>query len=232
MEICALPRGARILDEGCGEGDTLAYLAENYAARGIGIDASRALAARGKEKRPTLDLRWGEMETLDFPSCAFDAVIMECALSLSGMQLEALHEAWCVLKKGGSLIITDLYVRDPDPSEAAKARREAASARARPHAEGDCGRNRELPSEYCLNGAFVKEGLLEACAEAGFARMAWLDRTAFLDSFAAEKIFEYGSMAAYWEAVLPEGADLNRFFGAAAAKNLGYFLLTAKKPLD
>jgi SAM-dependent methyltransferase len=230
MDVCAFGRGARILDAGCGEGDTLAWLEKTYGVKGTGIDSADELLRRGREKYPGLDLRRGETEMLDFPSLEFDGVIMECVLSLSPLQLEALHEAWCVLKKGGKLILTDLYLLNPDPAEVARARGEAADARRRPHKEGDCDRDRDAPSEYCLNGAFVMESLQNAFDEVGFETLLWSDKTGALRAFAAEKVFEYGSLEAFWQAVSPPGAHVNAFCRASApAKDLGYFLTVLRK---
>jgi SAM-dependent methyltransferase len=215
---------------GCGEGDTLAFLEETRGVAGVGLDRSEELLRRGREKRPRLDLRRGEMETLDFPSFEFDAVVMECSLSLSSMQLESLHEAWCVLKKGGKLILADLYVTDPDPAAVARAREEARNARNAPREEGDCERGRGAPSEYCLSGAFVKESLCEAFDELGFELLLWRDETELLRAFVAEKIFEHGSLAAFWRSALPPGADENDFCRApVSAKNIGYFLAVLMK---
>jgi SAM-dependent methyltransferase len=235
MDLCAFPAGARILEMGCGEGDTLALLEKSYGVKGTGIDASDELVRRGRERRPELDLRRGEAEMTDFPSFEFDGVILECVLSLSPMQLEVLHEAWCVLKRGGKLILADLYRINPDPVAVARAREAAREARRRPHAEGDCERDRDAPSEYCLAGAFVMESLREAFAEIGFETLFWSDKTDSLRAFAAEQIFAYGSWEAFWQAVLPPGADASRFCRADArdAKNtrdLGYFLTVLKKP--
>jgi ubiquinone/menaquinone biosynthesis C-methylase UbiE len=196
MDLCDFPKGARILDAGCGEGDTLAFLEDAYGVTCTGIDRSSEIIQRGREKHPLLDLREGEMEFLDFPSLEFDGVVMECALSLSSMRLEALHEAWCVLKKGGKLIITDLYA----------------------------------PSGHGLPGAFAAESLFADFDELGFERLLWSDKTPVLHAFAAEKVFEYGSLAAFWEATLPPGAAESDFCRApASAKELGYFLAVLKK---
>ncbi|MDR2132425.1 MAG: class I SAM-dependent methyltransferase [Clostridiales Family XIII bacterium] len=231
MNLCDFPEGARILEVGCGEGATLAWLEKTRGMKCTGIDASEALLRRGRELRPGLDLRRGEMEAPDFPSLAFDGVIMECALSLSPMQLEALHEAWCVLKKGGKLIVADLCRIDPDPAEVARARAEARKQRSGPHAWGDCERNRSAPSEYCLEGAFVVESLREAFEEAGFEILFFGDKTEVLRGFAAEKIFAHGSWEAFWRAALPPGEELGRFCRASArAKDLGYFLAVLRKP--
>jgi SAM-dependent methyltransferase len=231
VEFCAFPEGARILDAGCGEGDTVDFLERTHGLKCTGIDHSDALLQRGRERYPGLDLRLGEMELLDFPSFEFDGVLMECALSLSPLQLEALHEAWCVLKKGGKLIVADLCRLKPDPAEVARAREAARELRRGPHAEGDCERDRDAPSEYCLDGVFVRESLQDAFDEVGCETLLWRDKTEALRAFAAEKIFEYGSLEAFWRAVLPPGAELCELCRApASAKDLGYFLAVLRKP--
>jgi ubiquinone/menaquinone biosynthesis C-methylase UbiE len=229
--MCGFPEGAKLLDAGCGEGCTLAYLERRIGAHGVGVDMSADMVARGRAKHPGLDLRAGVMELLEFPSFEFDGVIMECSLSLSPNKLEALHEAYCVLKRGGWLIVSDLYDKEPDPSAVAKARREAAAFRARPRREGDCGRDEAAPDEYCLGGAFVKEWLFEACHEAGFNRVAWIDKSEALAQFVAGKIFECGSLGAYWESLRAPGAEGGCFCAAAPRSGkLGYFLMTLRKP--
>ncbi|MDR2296616.1 MAG: class I SAM-dependent methyltransferase [Clostridiales Family XIII bacterium] len=232
MDLCAFPAGARILEPGCGEGDTSAFLERAYGVKVTGIDSSEALLRRGRERHPGLDLRHGEMEMLDFPSFEFDGLILECVLSLSPMQLEVLHEAWCVLKRGGKLILADLYRPNPDPAAVARAREAAREARRRPHEAGDCERDRDAPSEYCLAGAFVMDSLREAFAEIGFETLFWSDKTETLRAFAAEKILAHGSLEAFWQSVLPPGADGDRFCRADVrdAKGLGYFLTILKKP--
>ena len=54
----------------------------------------------GSKANPDLDIRLGDGEFLDdFSSKTFDGVFMECVLSVINMPDEALHEAYCVLKK-------------------------------------------------------------------------------------------------------------------------------------
>ena len=51
---------------------------------------------------------------------------------------EALHEAYCVLKKGGKLVIVDEYHKDPDPKKMKAVAIEAQRQSKIPHKEGDC----------------------------------------------------------------------------------------------
>ena len=109
IEIAGLKKGDRVLDIGCGEGDTVAHLME-LGMEAEGIDMSLKMLNAAKEKHPGINVKMGDGEFLDdYSSYTFDAITMECVLSLINIPDEALHEAWCVLKKGGKLIISDLY---------------------------------------------------------------------------------------------------------------------------
>jgi ubiquinone/menaquinone biosynthesis C-methylase UbiE len=57
-----IPRGASVLEIGCGTGDLLAALEPKV---GVGIDLSPRLVERGKQKHPELELHVGDAETLD-----------------------------------------------------------------------------------------------------------------------------------------------------------------------
>jgi hypothetical protein len=74
--------------------------------------------------------------------------------------------------------------------------------------------------------------LLHCLRGFGFKLVALEDRSRDLDAFAAEKIFEYGSMEAYYESIAPEGSSCNDFFpreaknahATAFPRHPGYFL--------
>lgn len=144
MEIWKLPKGAAVLDIGCGEGEAVEYLENHYGYKACGIDRSMKMIKQGRMRNPKLDIKHGDGEFLDgFSSYSFDGVMMECVLSLINLPDEALHEAYCVLKKGGRLFLSDLFIKNPD-SEFLKALEiEAERERFMPHSEGDCGSEHE-----------------------------------------------------------------------------------------
>ena len=109
FKIAQLKNGCDVLDVGCGDGTTLSFLKEEFEINPVGIDKSEKLIEQGKEKFKDIDLQVGEADYLEFSSFSFDAVIMECTLSVIEMQTEAIHEAYCLLRPGGKLIITDLF---------------------------------------------------------------------------------------------------------------------------
>ena len=101
-----------VLDVGCGDGSTLSFLKKEFDINAVGIDKSSALIEQGKQKYKDIDLQVGEADFVEFSSLTFDAVIMECILSVIEMKTEAIHEAYCLLRPEGKLIITDLFGND------------------------------------------------------------------------------------------------------------------------
>jgi len=231
IENAGLPAGARTLDIGCGEGDTVALLSGKYGFDATGVDASKKMIDKGRARYKGLDLRTMEAEFLDFESMSFDAVFMECALSVFRLQEDAAFEAYCVLKPGGKLIISDLYLKNPDPQAVAKMIAESDEKARRPKKEGACGEN-EKPSYVMLDGAFVVDELLAMLEETGFEFLHFYDESDALAGFAAQAIMGHGSLEEYFKAVVPEDEDPSAYCPCAAfkTKNLGYFLMILKKP--
>ena len=104
LELAALPRGARILDMGAGAGETLRMLrASGFDA--VGID----LSPRAPE------VLIGDFLGTPFPDGSFDAVLSQCAFFVSGDVPGALREANRLLKRGGKLLLSDVFFEDPVP---------------------------------------------------------------------------------------------------------------------
>ena len=243
IEKAKLPEGARVLDIGCGEGDTVALLKKEYDFEPVGVDLSSKLIDKGRVRHPGIDLRPMEAEFLDFESKSFDAVFMECSLSVCRLQEDAAFEAYCVLKPGGKLIISDLFLKNPDPVAVAKMLADSREKAMRPKAEGACGEN-ERPSFVMLDGAFVVDELAAMLEGIGFELEYFENAEGALANFAAQAIMGHGSLEEYFKAVVPEGEDpaaycaCSAFCGGAIKegsackypKNLGYFLMILRKP--
>lgn len=100
-----IPFGARVLDIGCGTGETVGYLTrEGFDA--VGIDISPALI-RIARSRHGGEFFMGDASALTFDS-EFDCVIAQCSLSEMNMK-EALTGCKNSLKSGGKLLISDVY---------------------------------------------------------------------------------------------------------------------------
>jgi SAM-dependent methyltransferase len=216
----------RILDVGCGSGDTLARIAQTacrpreQGRRCVGIDKSEELIRLGRAKYPGLDLRVGDAVDLNEAEIGgFDVVVAECVLSVSGAPEAALREAANATAPGGRLFIADLCGR------------EEAARLGKPRPEPDPA----APALLTRDGYLPVGALTSALRGRGFTLVTLEDRTHDLDSFAAEKIFEHGSLEAYRESAAPQGCDPGGFFPCAAngkeppARAPGYFLAVFRK---
>ena len=219
--------GDRILDVGCGDGASMRLLRDELGVKPVGCDRDKAILARAKELDGSLQLRQTDGLSLDFPSLYFDGALLECSFSLMNRHDELLHELYCVLKPGASIAITDLYCINPDADRAGEIYYEAKRILNTPRQENDCKTADSLPSPYLLDGMFVIDNLLHAIRETGFEITLFRDRTKQLQDYYAQLLFDYGSLDAYWEQVLPKGCQ--PFCRVAPGKNCGYFLLTARK---
>lgn len=216
-----IPAGGRLLDIGCGKGEA-ALLAQTefgltVTAVDVDKDAVESAAARG------LDARVMDASALEFPSRSFDIVMMECVFSALERQEESIHEAICMLRPGGALILSDVYHRNPDLN---RWRQEAKQARAlwrQPHKEGDCGKHDPLPSPYCLDGLPVIPGLQALLEELQMEITLFEDRTEDLKAFMGQAIFDSGSVEAWFRA--QGGWIPDRLYN----KDTGYFLLLEQK---
>lgn len=220
MEIWNLPEGARVLDVGCGDGTALEYVQDKYGFNMTGIDMSLKAINEGKERNKELDLRLADGEFLDdFSSFTFDGIMMECSLSLINLPDEALHEAYCVMKKGGRLFISDLYIKKPDPKMVKAVAIEAARQAKLPHQEGDCEKDEQRFVNFRYEGAFLKEQLIRYMEdEVGFKVKVFEDRSPDLDTYVGEKILQEGSLDTCVTA-------------CKGKKGIGYFMLVAEKPV-
>ena len=208
LEIAGLGEGDRVLDIGCGEGDDVAFFAER-GLKAEGIDMSLTAVSRAREKHPGIDVKFGDGEFLDgYSSFTFDGVFMQRVLSLINIPDEALHEAYCVLKKGGKLVIVDEYYRRPDAKKMRAVAIEAERQSKRPRKEGDCEENPTRFVDFRFEGIFYAEPLKRQLEETGFVVKAFEDVT-------DDKT----------------GGDAHGGKAAKGSEDTGLFLLVAEKPV-
>lgn len=223
-----LPNGAEVLDIGCGLGETMEYLQQEYGYVCSGIDLSMERVREAKERNPELNISYGDGEFLDaFPSYSFDGVTLECVLSVINIPDEALHEAYCVLKKGGKLFISDLYIKNPEPDFIQALKIEAIGQSQKPHGEHACStdceeehKNRLVP--FRSSGRFLIEPLIEQLEEIGYHNIDWEDCSDELYRYTAEKIMADGTL---------EGCLCEDALHPKDSYKTGYFMLTAEKPI-
>ena len=101
-----LPPASKILDAGCGAGNTVMWLREHgYDAQGI-------------DKHPLMDVAWiqqGTLQRMPYTDSSFDAVISECTAFICGDTESMLKECYRVLYSGGFLLLADVYFKTDKP---------------------------------------------------------------------------------------------------------------------
>ncbi len=213
LEIANYKKGSRILDIGCGGGDTVDRL-NTMGLNAEGIDINLAKIDEAKKTFPGINIKFGDGGFMDdYMSFTFDGIMMECSLSTFPQPDEALHEVYCVLKKGGRMIITDYYEKDPDPQQVKAVAIESARQARMPHNEGDCEEGTVSHfTDFCFEGAFYKEPLIRMLEdELGLRVMSFEDAG-----------LQIGADDLYTD-VKTEVAGKSR--------NIGYFILVAQKPV-
>ncbi len=104
--MAKLPRGARVLDGGCGLGDwTLAFAREGFSV--VGLDLSRKTVEQLQARFPKASFVDGDIRHTHFPDASFDAYFSWGVFEHfeSGMQ-DCISEALRVLKPGGMLFVS------------------------------------------------------------------------------------------------------------------------------
>ncbi|MBN3933096.1 class I SAM-dependent methyltransferase [Streptomyces verrucosisporus] len=105
--------GERVLDAGCGPGETALFLARRYGARVTGVTVSDVELEAARRRAGTagpkglVDFRHGDYMELPFPDGSFDAVLALESLQNAPDLGRALEELYRVLRPGGRMAFSD-----------------------------------------------------------------------------------------------------------------------------
>jgi ubiquinone/menaquinone biosynthesis C-methylase UbiE len=107
LEMCGLDATSRVLDVGCGPGNTACFIAEQYGAQVCGIDISEVMVAKANDRARKRDLthkvefRVADVFELPFDDDLFDVAFVESVLTpLPGDKKQALAEMMRVVRPG------------------------------------------------------------------------------------------------------------------------------------
>ncbi|MCX6056160.1 MAG: class I SAM-dependent methyltransferase [Chloroflexi bacterium] len=205
LRLIDLPEEARVLEVGCGTGATLNYLSEQNL-RAVGLDLSMEMLQR--DPASGLSRVQADNRSIPLESASQQAVLIECALSLSREVDETLREFNRVLPPGGKLVVSDIFVRQvTDPA-----------------------RLQVLSASRCLGGAMEESTIREKVAKAGFTLKQWQDETPLFKEWLVRIIFKMGSLDALYQSLFscPDEAAPSLISLGTEIK-LGYYLLVAEK---
>lgn len=223
------PPGGRLLDVGCGRGDTVAYLAAaGYDAYGIDLDGQRILL--GRELYPGLNLIEGDGCQLPFDGKMFDGVLMECSLPCIYNRKEALHEAYCVLKDKGTIVIHAPCLTEPSQEQLQRLS-QVRNTHGQPlsrEEDGCCRTMEELADrdECGIDGVLLLDEVAKAMTEIGFDITGMEDYTGLMTEFMVEFLLN-GALREDEDREL--AAEYEYYKRICGLNGVGYFQLTAGK---
>jgi arsenite methyltransferase len=201
LDFCSLRSGSRVIDVGCGAGETLKLLEGAGVSRPVGLDPSERFLEEAHTRLESTQLIRGRAETLPFKDLLFDALFCECVLSILEDGTRAPLEWARVLKRGGFLILSDVFTKNG-----------RSPASPEPHSQ-------PLPAHAPL----VKGDLLRLLEGLGFVVLLWEEHENLLKEFAARMILAGLRLPDSW--CFGQGWKT----GKGDGMKLSYFLLVGRK---
>ena len=101
--------GQRVLLAGIGTGLDLPYLPANNQY--VGIDITRAMLRRVPRSSASIALVQGDAMRLPFPEGIFDSVVLHLIVAVVPQPARCLAESARVLKRGGTMLVLDKFLR-------------------------------------------------------------------------------------------------------------------------
>lgn len=168
LDLCGFAPGSRVGDLGCGPGATLDLL-QRRGCLTVGLDPDLGFLGQAHKHGPVLR---AQAQALPFSDAGLDGLVCECVLSTLDRPEAALAEMARVLRPGGRLLLTDLYLREAAPGS---------------------------PVPGCLSGVVSREQGEGRLLAAGLRPLAFEDHDRALRELAGRLIFAHGSLKLFWQ---------------------------------
>ena len=119
--VMGLRPASTLLDAGSGRGASAVHLAKTFECHVVGVTLEEEGIAAGYQQarqngvEDRVKLIQGDVQGIDLEAASFDAVLMECVLSILPRKEATLQRLLDVLRPGGHLGLTDVTVQGPLP---------------------------------------------------------------------------------------------------------------------
>lgn len=200
LQLAPPAPGSRVLDAGCGRGETLGLLLES-GARALGLDLHAGFLREACQDGRAVAR--ADLKRLPVADKSLDLIVCECTWNLTDKE-RVLAEFFRALKPGGTLALADIYTR--------------------------AYRAGTWPVRCCFEQATDLQTVLEQLTRAGFGIDVVEDHTAMLKKTAADFVFRHGSLYGFWEAITGDPALAEMACAASRESKPGLFLLLAHVP--
>jgi arsenite methyltransferase len=124
VELCHIGEGSRVLDVGCGSGQTPSFLVKRYGCRVVGVDINEKMVERSRERAERegvvdrAQFRVADAQDLPFEDDSFDAVITESVTAFPEDKQRAVREYTRVTRPGGYVGLNEsTWLKVPPPPE-------------------------------------------------------------------------------------------------------------------
>lgn len=208
-----ISKDSKILDAGCGLGQTSIYLAETFGCSVVSVDKHPEMIKHFRKwleqsQLPIEIIETDIEESLPFPDSYFDLVISESVITFTNIK-KSLGELYRVLKTEGTFLCNEMTAEDSLVQE----------------------EESELKEFYQIDQILTESDWIETVKSVGFQNVQVLKARTIL-----EEIFEYGEDMLHDNAgavVYNESVDTllgeHSLLLAKYAEKIGYRVLEAKK---
>ena len=206
VNICKFSPRDKVADIGCGIGSSVEYL-HSKGLDVVGLDPSAQLIRVCYQRAPDLLFIEATGDCLPLATGSYDGILAECSLSVMPNLDDVLAEIHRVLRQGGKVAVSDVYIRKVDGAVALGS----------------------LPLTSCLSGALPREMIAEKFAAHGFTVVVWEDCSPVWKGFLARVIMEYGSLEEFLGCSASGEMNSQRVASLIQSVKPGYFLMVAVK---
>jgi len=215
-----ITEGSIVLDVATGRGTSSCFLAGLCKCCIEGIDLSRIALAQARTKAAgqgvsdKVRFHVADIEELPFKDASFDFVVSECSFSLLPDKPTGAAEIARVLKPGGKLAFTDMFLQHRFSDELKGL----------------------VPFDCCFTGALIPDDYEALFGRAGLKMQLFEDHSFSLKEITDKLRGEYGSLQAFWNqfgkgtASLCSGVSDTGVNGAAGYGSLWKRIFTEGKP--